>query len=62
MAGSNCERCLMRSRYDRSPRSLIGRFWRWHINWCPGWRRYVRSLPADERHRLAERYDMPRLR
>ena len=59
MAGSNCERCLMRARYDRNPKSILGRLWRWHTGWCPGWKRYTRSLSAEERRRLAERYDMP---
>lgn len=62
MPGSNCERCKLRAKYDRDPESILGRLWRWHTNWCPGWRGYTRSLSAEERCRLAERYDMPRLR
>lgn len=32
----------MRAKYEKSPRSLAGRFWRWHINFCPD--RIYRSL------------------
>ncbi len=62
MPGSNCERCAFRGKYDRNPKSILGRLWRWHADWCPGWWSYTRSLSAEERRRLAERYDMPRLR
>lgn len=51
-----CERCSMRARYESNPRSLLGRFWRWHIRFCPGWRAYTRSLPDEERQKLAARY------
>ena len=54
----NCETCGFRARYDRNPKSLLGRIWRWHANWCPGWRGYMRSLPEDERVRLAQKYGM----
>lgn len=40
MAQHNCENCLIRAKYDQAPKSLIGRFWRWHINFCPGWKGY----------------------
>ncbi len=52
----NCEHCKLRGRYDRKPRSLLGRLWRWHTGWCPGFRKYITSLPAEERQGLAERY------
>ena len=54
-----CDNCGFRAKYDRRPRSLLGRLWRWHIRWCPGWRKYFRSLPAEERARLAEKYNLP---
>ena len=31
-----CENCKFRASYDKNPKSLKGRFWRWHINFCPG--------------------------
>lgn len=29
-----CENCKIRAHYDAKPKSLMGRFWRWHINFC----------------------------
>jgi len=58
MSESHCARCSLRARHDRNPRSLIGRLWRWHINFCPGWKAYLRSLPAEERSRLEEKYSL----
>jgi hypothetical protein len=58
MAMPMCETCWFRSRYDRDAESLVGRFWRWHANWCPGWKAYMKSLPEDERKRLAEHYNL----
>ncbi|MGN1216415.1 MAG: hypothetical protein ACI4TD_00395 [Phocaeicola sp.] len=46
----------MRRRYDRSPKSLLGRFWRWHINYCPGWKAYFLSLSESERDALRKQY------
>jgi hypothetical protein len=53
-----CEHCGLRAKYDKNPASLLGRIWRWHAGWCPGWNRYMGSLPPEERLRLAERYGM----
>lgn len=58
MAGSNCQTCRFRARYDDNPRSILGRLWRWHAGWCPGWKAYITSLPDEERNRLAERYGL----
>ena len=58
MAKHNCENCNLRARYDTNPRSLIGRMWRWHINWCPGWKRYFCSLPDEDRNRISRKYNM----
>jgi hypothetical protein len=58
MSTPHCANCSLRARYDRNPRSIIGRLWRWHINFCPGWKSYVKSLPAEERCRLQERYSL----
>ena len=48
-----CETCPLRGKYDKNPKSLGGRFWRFHINFCPGWTfaQYVEGL----RHPMAER-------
>ena len=58
MAKHNCENCNLRARYDQNPRSIIGRLWRWHINWCPGWKRYITSLPDEDRNRISRTYNM----
>ncbi len=58
MKQHNCENCGLRSRYDQNPRSIIGRLWRWHINWCPGWKKYITSLPDEDRNRISRTYNM----
>ena len=57
MSESGCATCSFRTRYDEKPRSLLGRIWRWHANFCPGWRSYVKSLPEDEKKVIVERYN-----
>lgn len=51
-----CENCSLRSRYDQKPDSLIGRIWRWHINFCPGWKGYFNSLTKEQQDELREKY------
>ncbi len=58
MAKASCEECRLRAKYDNNPQSLLGRFWRWHANWCPGWNGYMKSLPKEERAKLAKKYGM----
>ena len=58
MAEHNCENCNFRAKYDNNFKSFLGRLWKWHIGWCPGWKRYMKSLPDDERVTLAEKYDL----
>ena len=53
-----CEECAFRARYDKDPASFLGRLWRWHAGWCPGFKRYITSLPDDERIEVAQRYAM----
>jgi len=57
-AGSKikCADCPMRARYDRNPKSITGRIWKWHISWCPGWKAYLNSLPGETRTRICEQY------
>lgn len=62
MSEAPCATCKFRARYDRDPKSLLGRLWHWHAGWCPGFKAYMRSLPEDERRALAERYVLPRYR
>lgn len=54
----NCSSCSMRAKYDKNPKSLIGRFWRWHINFCPGWKQYMKSLDETERAAITEQYKL----
>lgn len=58
MAESNCEKCGFRAKYDNNPNSVLGRIWKWHAGWCPGWKKYMKSLPEDKRSELAQKYDM----
>ncbi len=58
MATSNCENCALRARYDKNPRSLLGRIWRFHIRFCPGWKSYMSSLPEEKKSEIRERYGL----
>ncbi|MBW1954570.1 MAG: hypothetical protein JRI76_01590 [Deltaproteobacteria bacterium] len=56
MPTPKCETCTFRGKYDANPKSILGRLWRWHAGWCPGWRTYMKSLPDDERGGMIHRY------
>jgi hypothetical protein len=56
MAEASCANCWFRAKYDKNPKSILGRLWRWHINFCPGWKSYFTSLSQDEKTKLAEQY------
>ena len=56
MADQSCENCSFRSKYDNNPKSFLGRLWRWHAGWCPGWKSFMKSLPEENRKELAERF------
>jgi len=58
MTDNKCEKCRLRAKYDQNPRSLLGRLWRWHIGWCPGWRKYFRALGQEEKEAIRRRYDI----
>ncbi len=58
MAEHGCAECAFRAKHDTNPKSFAGRFWRWHINFCPGWKGYMNSLPDAERKALAEKYNI----
>ena len=58
MAKNDCGNCSIRAKYDASPKSLIGRFWRWHINFCPGWKKYMQSLNNEQKQVLQEKYHL----
>lgn len=56
MSTHPCENCRLRARYDRDPHSLVGRLWRWHIRFCPGWKRYLKSLAPETRSEVERQY------
>ena len=58
MAESNCANCNFRAKFDNNPNSILGKIWRWHVNWCPGWKGYMTSLPDEERIELAKKYNI----
>ncbi len=58
MADFNCRNCFFRGKYDGNPGSLLGRLWRWHAGWCPGWKAYLNSLSENERNELTEKYHL----
>lgn len=55
-----CESCPMRAKYDKNPRSLVGRFWRWHINFCPGWKSYFTNQSQERQAELRKQYNFTR--
>lgn len=57
---STCKQCRFRAHYDKNPRSFLGRLWKFHISFCPGWKRYMSTLPEDARRELAEKYGQKR--
>jgi hypothetical protein len=54
----NCENCSIRAKYDKNPKSFIGKVWRWHINFCPGWKGYMKSLNNEQKQVLKEKYQL----
>ena len=58
MSMHNCEKCGFRAKYDNNTKSFLGRIWKWHISFCPGWKKYITSLPKNDRKALAEKYDL----
>lgn len=58
MQKHNCESCKLRAKHDKAPKSLVGRFWRWHINFCPGWKSYINTLDDEKKSEIALRYNI----
>ncbi len=55
---SSCEGCSFRAKYDNNPKSLLGRIWRWHIGFCPGWKKYFKNLPDEKKQEVARQYNL----
>ncbi len=58
MIKHNCAKCRFRAIYDTNTKSPLGRVWRWHIGWCPGWKGYMETLSADESAQVTETYGL----
>ncbi len=58
MATHKCTNCSIRNNYDQNPKSFLGRLWHWHARWCPGWKKYMLSLPVPERIAMARKYKL----
>jgi hypothetical protein len=56
MAEQKCANCTWRAKYDAKPKSFLGRLWRWHINFCPGWKSYFTALSPEEKSKVAGQY------
>ena len=56
MAMHSCNQCSIKAQHDTDPNSFLGRIWKWHIKYCPGWKKYITSLSTVERVRHAEKY------
>jgi hypothetical protein len=54
-----CATCGWRAKYDEKPGSFLGRLWRFHANFCPGWKEYMKSLPAEKKNAMIEKYNFP---
>jgi hypothetical protein len=57
MGTAPCRKCRMKEKYEKNPRSMLGRLWRWHTKWCPGWKGYMKSLSEEERAEIKEHLD-----
>lgn len=53
-----CDQCKLRSKYDNKPNSFIGKLWRWHINFCPGWKGYINSLDDSKKAEISNKYQL----
>ena len=40
-----------------APDSFLGKFWRWHINFCPGRKGYFTSLSEEQKIELRKKYN-----
>lgn len=49
-----CETCPLRQKAEANPQSFMARLWRWHTNWCSGWKAYQAYLAEDDRNNRSE--------
>lgn len=53
-----CANCKLRANYEKNPKSFMGRFWHWHIKFCPGWKGFMSSLSEEERESMRQKYNI----
>jgi len=56
MAKYQCENCTLRAHYDNAPKSFLGRIWRFHIDFCPGWKAYFTHQDEATKEELRKKY------
>lgn len=56
MKKHKCSDCPLRAKYENKPKSFVGRLWRWHINFCPGWKAYFGSLSPVDKDAVRSKY------
>ncbi len=56
METPNCETCDWKAKYDHNPGSFLGRLWKFHIKFCPGWKMYLQSLNEEQRQQVFDTY------
>lgn len=54
----SCKTCKFRAKYDSNPQSFVGRIWRWHIGFCPGWKKYFTGLSKEDKLELSKKYNL----
>jgi len=62
MATYPCETCPFRAIHDKNPKSFVGRLWRWHINFYPGWKNYFTHQDPETQAKLREQYHFEKYR
>ena len=45
---------------QRDQAIAFGRFWRWHINFCPGFKGYFTHQDEETKAALREKYNFPK--
>ena len=45
---ARCETCSFRKYAERKPNSIVAWLWRVHTRFCPGWKKYQRSLDRSD--------------
>ena len=54
----SCDVCPWRQKYDTNPMSFLGRLWKFHIRFCPGWKVFMQNLPTDQQQEIRKKYNI----